>query len=195
MWGLTVIIALLAAATFAIPANGTEVVLQNGTTHGPDYQVSSLNSSSDGNRTADSGNKTESVTTMATPETTVRIGKTIEPCNATICEEKICRVNGSISRPSFYARCPSPDLLENEQDLSKYCMCASAYHAAPIVTESGETRPSYITITPDVNCDVPISDLEKSSCEQEKCQGVSKKSNRLAHICQVNDKFYCACFN
>jgi len=192
MWKF-VAFAFLAAVIVAFPADETELVLNSGSTTGPHYDVVGLNSSD-----KDESNKTDTTETTTLPDTTTppRVAKIIETCDQTICEERICRVNGSISRPSFYARCPSPVQLENDQDLSKYCMCASAYHAAPLLTESGEAaRPSYVTITPDINCDVPISDLEKSSCEQEKCQGVSKKANRLAHICQVDDKYYCACFN
>ena len=138
------------------------------------------------------------VTTTPSAGTTTTTGevkgqKHVEPCNQTICVEQICKVNGSISRPSFYARCPSQP--ENDQDLTNYCMCAAAYHAAPGLTSDGEPGQSYVLISPDINCVIPETDEDKRLCEQDKCQGASKKANRQAHICEAEGKYYCACFN
>lgn len=136
----------------------------------------------------------ETTTTTTTTTTTASKGaKVVEVCNQTVCVEQICKVNGSISRPSFYARCPSQP--ENDQDLTNYCMCAAAYHAAPGLTSDGDSSSSYILISPDINCVVPESDEDKALCQQDKCQGASKKANRQAHVCEAEGKYYCACFN
>ena len=132
-------------------------------------------------------------TTTTTTTEAISGQKHVEPCNQTICVEQICKVNGSISRPSFYARCPSQP--ENDEDLTNYCMCAAAYHAAPGLTSDGEPGQSYVLISPDINCIIPETDEDKRLCEQEKCQGASKKANRQAHICEADGKYYCACFN